>query len=161
MFDHTALINTILLRFADGNYEGMPARVRSSSHLGHVLTDGPTRTTPIPEPDLTPVKDWWAEQIRFSLRHPSATIPALQELGVVEGPPGEQHAMQGLARGLGRALDWIRKRLGREPESARRRPPEPRRPGPRLAPTEASELQVGVAAAARHIREEGLPPGQP
>ncbi len=65
LVDHTALINTILLRFAAGNYEGLPERVRSSSHLGYLLTDGPTRATPVPEPDVKEVAEWWAEHIRF------------------------------------------------------------------------------------------------
>jgi phospholipase C len=160
LFDHTALIKTILLRFAGGDCGGLPARVASSSHLGHLLTGGPPRSAPeIPPASVEKVADWWSTHIAFRLMHPSATIPALQELGVVDGPVGPQAAAQDLWALLGRAVDWIRARFKRRPE------PEAR-PAAAVATApvvlaEASELQIGVAAAARQIRREGLPPGQP
>jgi phospholipase C len=46
VFDHTALIKTILLRFAGGNYGGLPDRIASSSHLGYLLTCGAPRRAP-------------------------------------------------------------------------------------------------------------------
>ena len=160
LFDHTALIKTILLRFAGGDFSGLPSRVASSSHLGHVLTEGPPRSAPeMPQESVEKVADWWAKHIAFRLVHPSATVPALQELGVVEGTSGPQAGVQDLWSALGRALDWIKPRLKRQP-----RPDAPRSLEVAPAPvvlTEASELQLGVAAAARDIRQQGLPPGQP
>jgi hypothetical protein len=150
VFDHNALIKTILLRFADGNYDGLPERVESSSHLGHLLTGGPARVAPeIENDELRKVTDWWARHIAFQLKHPSATVPALQELGIVQGPAGPQAAAQGLWSLLGSALDWIKGPFSSEAAPAR------------AVLTDASELQAGVAAAARYIRNQGLPPGQP
>jgi phospholipase C len=150
VFDHNALIKTILLRFADGNYDGLPERVESSSHLGHLLTGGPARVAPeIENDELSKVTDWWAKHIAFQLKHPSATVPALQELGIVQGPAGPQAAAQGLWSLLGSALDWIKGPFSSEAAPAR------------AVLTDASELQAGVAAAARYIRNQGLPPGQP
>jgi hypothetical protein len=160
LFDHTALIKTILLRFAGGNYGGLPARVASSSHLGHLLTGGPPRSAPeIPQACVEQVASWWAGHIAFRLVHPSATIPALQELGVDERPAGPQAGAQDLWALLGHALDWIRARLKRRPEP-QARPAADVAAAPAIL-AEANELQLGVAAAARQIRDKGLPPGQP
>jgi hypothetical protein len=148
-----------LLRFAGGGYGGLPARVASSSHLGHLLTAGPPRSGPeIPPASVEKVADWWGKHIAFRLMHPSATVPALQELGVDERPDGPQAGAQGLWALLGRALDWIRARFERRPEPGA--PPAAAAPSAAVL-TEASELQLGVAAAARDIRQQGLPPGQP
>lgn len=160
LFDHTALIKTILLRFAGGNYGDLPARIASSSHLGHLLTGGQPRSAPeIPQASVETVTDWWAKHIAFRLMHPSATIPALQELGVDERPDGAQAGAQDLWALLGHALDRIRARFKRRAEPG---PP----PAAHVAPApavlaEANELQLGVATAAREIRSQGLPPGQP
>jgi phospholipase C len=160
LFDHTALIKTILLRFAGGNYAGLPDRIASSSHLGHLLTGGTPRSAPeVPQASVEQVSDWWAKHIAFRLMHPSATIPALQELGVDERPGGPQAGAQDLWALLGRAWDWIRARFKRPPEPGAR-PAAHVTPAPAVL-TEASELQLGVAAAARQIRRQGLPPGQP
>ena len=49
LFDHTTLIKTILLRFADGDFSGLPARVASAAHLGHLLTEpAPREAPPVP-----------------------------------------------------------------------------------------------------------------
>jgi hypothetical protein len=160
LFDHSALIKTILLRFAGGDYGSLPARIASSSHLGHLLPDGPPRSAPeIPHACVAQVASWWAKHIAFRLVHPSATIPALQELGVDECPDGPQAGAQDLWALLGRARDWISARF-------KRRPQPQERPAADVAPTaailaEANELQLGVATAARDIRTQGLPPGQP
>lgn len=161
LFDHTALIKTILLRFAEGDYRGLPQRVETSSHLGHLLTGGPPRTD-IPSPDISGMVEWWSEHIRTGLMHPSATIPALKELGVAEGPAGVQGPAQGLAALLGRAFDWVRKRLRLKRRAEEQPGTEAPKPAARIAPTDASELQLGVAAAAREIRDKyKLPRGQP
>ncbi len=96
-----------------------------------------------------------------SLVHPSATVPALQQLGVVHGPHHVQGVIQRFAAVLGRVLDWVRRRLRREPGPEVRPDAEEAEAAPGVALAEASELQLGVAAAARHIRDKGLPPGQP
>jgi hypothetical protein len=126
VFDHNALIKTILLRFADGNYDGLPERVESSSHLGHLLTGGPARVAPeIENDELRKVTDWWARHIAFQLKHPSATVPALQELGIVQGPAGPQAAAQGLWSLPGSALDWIKGPFSSEAAPARAVRPTP------------------------------------
>ena len=163
VFDHTALMRTILLRFADGNDRDLPHRVASASHLGHLLTGAFPRSAPdIPQANVDTATDWWAKHIGFRLKHPTAAVPALQELGIVEGPSGAQATAQGLWAVLGRALDWIKARFRRRARSGERpATPEREAASRRGVITEASELQLGVAAAARHIRERGLPPGQP
>jgi phospholipase C len=154
LFDHTALIKTILERFAGGSVERLPVAVRqrvsSSSHLGYLMSAGPARRAPeIPVCNVEMVTDWWADHIGFRLRHPTAAVPALQELGVVEGPSGAQGAVQGLWAGLSRLLDLIRSGFGHLKAPAA------------SGLTDTSELQLGVTAAARYIRAKGLPPGQP
>jgi len=157
VFDHTALIRTILLRFAGDDCTGLPERVKSSSHLGYVLSDQPPRSAPeISVAQLELATDWWAESIRLHLKYPSAKIPALQELGLVEGPSGVQGALQGMAAFFGRLKDWVKAHLLRRPA------PEPAsEDAPGKVLVEASELQLGIATAAREIRARGLRPGQP
>jgi phospholipase C len=115
LFDHTALIKTILLRFADGNYDDLPARVASSSHLGRLLTHGSARHAPeVPKANVKHMADWWAQHLAFRLTHPSATIPALQELGIDEAPGGPQAGAQDLLALLGHGLTGSEHaRLGR------------------------------------------------
>jgi hypothetical protein len=85
-----------------------------------------------------------------------ADSPALRELGVVDGPTGlSAVAGKGLAI-LGRVVDFFRKLLGGHQEPKRGAGP------PAAVVTDVSELQQGVAAAAKHIRErKKLPSGQP
>ena len=171
LFDHTALIKTFLTRFPGGDQTGVPERVKSSSHLGHVLTEGPPRPGPeIDTDEIEAMSEWWGEQIEFRLKHPSAVVPALQELGVMEGPAGVQAPLQGFAAIVGRVSDWVRKRLGRPsaaaPAAGRRAGPAlERRAEPAHGPTalaDANELELGIATAARHLRGDlGLPSGQP
>jgi phospholipase C len=147
LFDHTALIKTILLRFAGGSYGGLPERVGTASHLGHLLTAGSPRPAPqVPPPAIDAVADWWSKQIVEKLTYPLAHVPALAELGVVEAPSGAQGILQSVFDVFGRLVDWLRRRPAAAPVAAL---------------TEADELQQGVAAAARHIRSKGLRPGQP
>jgi hypothetical protein len=177
LFDHTALIRTILLRFAGGSTEGLDARpaarIESSSHLGHVLTNtGAPRLAPDipPRPQLESVADWWAERIEYRLKYPMAESPALRELGVVEGPTGTSAlAGEGLSL-LGRIKDFFRRLFGggdrahATTEAAAADPePPPEGVGPPAAVvTEVSELQQGIAAAAKVLREDHkLPGGQP
>jgi phospholipase C len=159
VFDHTALIRTILLRFADDDHGTLPERVGSSSHLGHLLTDGPARPAPeISQENLQHMTEWWARHVETRLRYPTATVPALQELGVIEGPVGAEKTALGVWALIGRAADWIRGLFGRRPAVQ----PTAAAPAPAVL-TEASELERGVAAAALAIRRgpNGLPPGQP
>jgi phospholipase C len=165
LFDHTALIKTILLRFADGKYDGLAEdardRVARSSHLGYLLTDGPARKGPeIPAGHIEIVTDWWALHIGDRLKNPNAKIAALQELGIVEGPSATQQ-VESL---LGRIADWFRRLFRRKPKAAPAKPAAEEAEaaeGPVVLGAEASELELGVAAAARYIRKRGLPPGQP
>jgi phospholipase C len=147
VFDHTALIRTILLRFAEDNLDGLPPRVASSSHLGYVLTADSARRPPkFPPEALETVADWWSRQLAERLRHPLATVPALAELGVVETPTGAQGWIQQALALVGRLLDFLL-----------RRP----KPEPMVGLAEPNELERGVAAASKEIRSQGLPPGQP
>lgn len=169
LFDHTAIIKTILLRFADGLYTGLPDRVASASHLGHLLEDGPARDAPeVPLQTIGVVANWWSGHIADQLMYPLARIPALAELGVVEGPTGAQAIAQGLLGLIGRVRDWLSRRarrlrdrvFGRDPASAGPESLQPGTPALKVL-TDASELELGVAAASREIRRKGLRSGQP
>jgi phospholipase C len=146
LYDHTSLIKTILLRFAGGDFSGLPPRVASAAHLGHLLTESKPRPAPtVPAEAIGKVTDWWGAQIGERLTDPLATVPALLELRV-----GEGEGLQGAGEWFWEAVNWI---VDRVPFLHRK---------PRLAiSTEANELEQGVAAAAAEIRQRGLPPGQP
>jgi Phosphoesterase family len=154
LFDHSALIKTILLRFANGSYEGLPERVASASHLGHLLTARSARKAPeFPNHAVDKVADWWSKQIEERPMYPLATVPALNELGVVEEPSGVQGVLQGVWDAINRLVDRLP--LGR------RAPPRPVPQKAHAALAEPNELEAGVAAAAGTIRRRGLRPGQP
>jgi phospholipase C len=146
LFDHASLIKTILLRFAAGDFSGLPARVASASHLGHLLTEREPRQAPaVPEATVDRVTEWWAGHIRERLVDPMATVPALEELR-----EGESEGVLRTAEWFWEAVDWVVDRL----------PFHRRRPKVVIAP-DANELERGIAAAAVEIRKKGLPPGQP
>ncbi len=147
LYDHTSLIKTILLRFADGDFSGLPARVASAAHLGHLLTEPTPRQAPaVPKKAVDGAVEWWARQIRRHLTEPMATVPALEELR-----EGESEGLERVGERIWEAIDWIVDRL---PFVHRRRPPI-------AISSDANELEQGIAAAAVKIRKKGLPPGQP
>lgn len=146
LFDHTSLIKTILLRFAGGNFAGLPPRVASAAHLGHVLTEfAPRPAPPVPDGAVEGAVDWWARQIRRRLTDPMADVPALEELR-----DGEGEGLVGVGERILEAVNWIVDRL----------PFVHRRPKVAIS-SDANELEQGIAAAAVEIRKKGLPPGQP
>jgi phospholipase C len=146
LFDHASLIKTILLRFADGDFSGLPPRVASASHLGHLLSEREPRQAPaVPEAVVDRVTGWWAEHIRERLVDPMATVPALEELR-----EGESEGVERAGEWLWEAVDWVVDHL----------PFRRRRPKVAIA-SDANELERGIAAAAVEIRKQGLPPGQP
>lgn len=150
LFDHTALIKTILLRFGNGTHDGLPDRVGTSSHLGHLLTRAsPRPVVEAPRPTIEKVASWWGEQIASRLEYPLATVPALSELGAEEAPGGVQGFLQSVWSVVGRIVDRL--------PFVRRAPAEP----PRAELTEPNELERGIATAAKAIRAQGLRPGQP
>jgi phospholipase C len=160
-FDHTALIKTILLRFADDDCTGLPERVNSSSHLGHLLTGSQAGPAPeIPQSEIERVSSWWGDNIALQLKYPAAKLPALQELGIVEGPSGGQAAAQTAWSVLARVRDWIAGLFGKKaaPKPAAKAGEDGSHPA---VLADASELQLGIAAASRKIREDGLQSGQP
>ena len=64
LFDHTSLIKTILLRFADHPETAVPAmgpRVRTANHLGAVLADAPRTDLPDHGNLLTQLEAWRTE----------------------------------------------------------------------------------------------------
>ncbi len=146
LYDHTSLIKTILLRFAGGDFSGLPPRVASAAHLGHLLTEPKPREAPeVPQGTVETVTGWWAGQIGRRLLDPMASVPALLEL-----QPGEAEGPRGAAEFLWQAINWIVDHvpfLRRKPKIA-------------ISP-EANELEQGIAKAAVEIRRKGLPPGQP
>ena len=147
LYDHTSLIKTILLRFADGDFSGLPPRVASAAHLGHLLTGtAPRPAPPVPNEAVDGAVGWWARQIRHHLTEPLAAVPAIEELR-----EGESEGMERIGERLWEAIDWIVDRL---PFIHRRRSPV-------AIATDANELEQGIAAAAVKIRKKGLPPGQP
>jgi phospholipase C len=146
LFDHTSLIKTILLRFAGGNFAGLPSRVASAAHLGHLLTESAPRQAPaVPDGAVDGVTDWWAAQIRERLVDPMSTVPALEELR-----EGEAEGAERAGEWAWEALDWLVDHL----------PFVHRRPKVAIS-ADANELERGIAAAAVEIRKRGLPPGQP
>jgi phospholipase C len=146
-FDHSALIKTILLRFAKGDYSGLPARVASASHLGHLLTEpAPREAPPVPAGPIDGVTSWWATQIRKRLMDPASASPALEELRDGEGE-GWEGAGEFVWDLINRIVDLLPFRHRRKPKVA--------------VSKDANELERGVAAAALKIRKKGLPPGQP
>jgi phospholipase C len=151
LFDHTSLIKTIMLRFAGGDYSGLPARVASAAHLGHLLTEGSPREAPrVPGASVDLVTDWWAGQIRRRLSNPLASVPALEELR-----DGEEEGLVGVGERIWEAVDWVVDHvplLHRRPAAAERRV---------AIAEDANELEQGIARAAVEIRKQGLPPGQP
>jgi len=147
LFDHASLIKTILLRFADGDFSGLPPRVASAAHLGHLLTeDEPRPAPPVPKEAVEGAVQWWARQICHHLTDPLAAVPAMEELR-----EGESEGLVRVGERIWEAIDWIVDRL---PFLRRRRPPV-------AIASEANELEQGIAAAAVKIRKKGLPPGQP
>jgi phospholipase C len=146
LYDHTTLIKTILLRFAAGDFSGLPPRVASAAHLGHLLTESEPRDAPaVPEESIEKVTGWWAGQIGRRLTNPMASVPAMLEL-----EQGEGEGLEGAAELLWEAVDWI---VDHVPFLHRK---------PKIAiSADANELEQGIARAALQIREKGLPPGQP
>jgi phospholipase C len=145
VYDHTSLIKTILMRFADGDFSGMPARVKSAAHLGHLLTEDEPREAPeVPQSTVDGVTGWWAGQIGERLANPQATIPALLEL-----EDAESKGWEGVGELLWEVVGWIRDHL----------PFLRRKPRITIYP-DANELERGVARAAEKIRKK-VPPGQP
>ncbi len=146
VFDHTSLIKTILLRFAGGDFSGMPARVASAAHLGHLLTrDEPREGPAVPESTIGEVTDWWGHEIGERLVDPLAKVPAVLELQDEDALETER-----TAEFLWEAIGWIVDHvpfLHRKPKIAISR--------------QANELEQGVADAATAIRKKGLPLGQP
>ena len=119
----------------------------TASHLGHLLTADEARPAPDPPPATSgAIADWWAKQILERLSYPLATVPALSELGIVEGPGGVQGFLQTAWAVISRLLEHL---------------PFVQFTPPAAALTEANELEQGVAAAAKRIRKKGLRPGQP
>jgi phospholipase C len=147
-FDHCALIKTILLRFAADDCSGLPPRVASASHLGHLLTAPVARKPPVvPPKTIEEVSAWWGAQIARRLVNPAASIPALEELRDGEGE-GAEGALEWLWDLVNRLLGWL-------PFLHSRRKPKV------VVAADANELERGVARAALEIRRKGLPPGQP
>ena len=152
LYDHTTLIKTILLRFADGDFAGLPPRVASAAHLGHLLTETAPREAPaIPGTTIDKVTGWWASQIGRRLRNPEATVPALLELEESEG-----EGLVGAGEWLWEAIDWVADHV----PFLHPRKRAPAGTGVSIA-DDANELEQGVARAAVEIRKKGLPPGQP
>lgn len=146
LYDHTSLIKTILLRFAGGDFSGLPPRVASAAHLGHLLTEAKPREAPaLPEESLDRVTGWWGGQIGRRLINPMANVPAMLELDDEEG-----EGLQSGAEFVWGVINWIVDHvpfLHRKPTIA--------------VPPDANELELGIAKAAARIRKKGLPPGQP
>ena len=146
VYDHTSLIKTILLRFAGGDFSGMPARVASAAHLGHLLSEDAPRDAPaVPQATVDAVTGWWAGEIGKRLADPQATVPALLELE-------DEDADEAVRAGglLWEVVSWIVDHvpfLHKKPKLATAR--------------DANELERGIASAATVIRKKGLPPGQP
>jgi phospholipase C len=152
LFDHTSLIKTILLRFADGDFSRLPARVASAADLGELLTESEPREAPsVPGATVDRVADWWGRQIRHRLSDPMATVPALEELR-----EGESEGLEKVGESIWEAVDWLLERIPFL--HARSRPA--RRPSIAIA-DDANELEQGIGRAAVEIRKRGLPPGQP
>jgi phospholipase C len=149
LFDHTSLIKTVLLRFAGGDFRGMPDRVATAADLGHLLTEVEPHDPSVPEEDtIKQVTDWWGSQIGKRLRDPQATVPAILELEESEGKGAE-----GVAMWFWRVVDWL---VGHLPFL------HPKPSGAKISvPQDANELELGIAKAAQQIRDRGLPPGQP
>ncbi len=152
LFDHTTLIKTILLRFADGDFSGLPARVASAAHLGHLLTEpAPREAPPVPPAAVNKVSEWWAAQIRQRLTDPMATVPALEELR-----EGETEGLEHAGEFLWEAVNWVVDHV----PFLHRRPRASAEAHVAIA-EDANELEQGIARAAVEIRKQGLPPGQP
>ncbi len=152
LYDHTTLIKTILLRFADGDFSGLPARVASAAHLGHLLTEpAPREAPPVPDASIDAVTGWWAGQIGRRLVDPQASVPALLEL-----EEGEGEGLEGAGEWFWGAVDWFVDHV----PFLRARPRAPEQPSVSIAEG-ANELEQGIARAAVQIRKQGLPPGQP
>jgi phospholipase C len=152
-YDHTSLIRTILWQFADDDCEGLPDRVATAQHLYHTLELDQPREWPEPEQGLIDeVASWWAQSIGVRLRYPMAQSKALLELE--PGAQGAQGALQSFASWFGRVVDSIRRLFGRTVR-------EQSTAAPTTALTDPNDLEKGIAAAARNIRGQGLPPGQP
>jgi Phosphoesterase family len=150
VFDHCSLIKTILLRFANDNCDGLPERVSSATHLGHLLTATPRKPPEVPRSTIDSVAKWWGNQIAERLEYPLATIPALSELGVEEGVGGAQGVLQGIWDAINRLVDRLP--FVHRPAAAE---------SPPVELSEPNELEQGVASAAKAIREQGLRPGRP
>jgi phospholipase C len=148
LYDHTSLIKTILLRFGGGDFAGLPARVASAAHLGHLLTEPSPRPAPaVPERVIDGAVEWWGMQIRHHLTDPLATVPALAELR-----QGEAEGVERAGEWVWEAIDWLADRL----------PFIHRGKAEKVSiAADANELEQGIAAAAVEIRKKGLPPGQP
>ena len=172
LFDHCALIRTIMVRFAGGSNVGLPERVASSSHLGHVLTaDSPRDGIPdVFEAGVVQrVADWWSTAIAERLAYPMATVPALTELGVDASPSGAQGFLQGIWGAINRVVDllpWRRRRRGASAAGAEAAPPAEAAAVQSPAQlAEPNELEAGMLEAAKHLRSgaagKPLRPGQP
>jgi phospholipase C len=152
LFDHASLIKTILLRFAGGDFDGLPPRVASAADLGALLTGAEPREAPgVPGETVEKVADWWARQIRHRLTDPMATVPALEELR-----EGESEGLEKVGESIWEAVGRLLERI----PFLRMRSRRGRRPGIAIA-DDANELEQGIGRAAVEIRRRGLPPGQP
>lgn len=146
LFDHCSLAKTILLRFAGGNYDGLPDRVASANDLGSILTaDAPRQAPVIDDETVDRVAGWWGEQIASQLRHPLSNVPALSEIIPGDAGPGSERLLQAVWGVINWVIDHI-------PFMHRQR---------KVAATpEANELEQGIVVAAVEIRKK-VPPGQP
>ncbi len=94
LFDHTSLIKTILLRFAqdpDAAIASMGARVENAAHLGVVLGDAPRDDVPVPAA-VADHLDRWRAVARAERRAGHSAITPIAGDGA--GRPVELHEFQ-------------------------------------------------------------------
>jgi phospholipase C len=96
IFQHTSLIKTILLRFADDPAKAianMPARVAASQHLGGLLEDTPRTDLPAPDAARTALDAWRSAATERRRADPAAAAAGVAALSPAPDGAGQELVM--------------------------------------------------------------------